>query len=291
MKLSVVKNLIISMRPRQWIKNLFIFAALIFAREFYDPRKIFLFIEAFIIFCIVSGAVYLLNDIIDLKKDRLHEFKKNRPLAAGKIDTGTVAIAAAMFFIMGIAAAVKLDFYFGVSVISYAVLNILYSIVLKKYIIIDIISIAIGFVIRVAAGALVLHVAISPWLLFCTFFLALFLAINKRINELSGFEVEESGTREVLKFYSKDLLNQMNLIVLTAILIGYALYTFSSIHSKLLMTTIPIVFYGLCRYLFIVGKKNKVDNGPTDDLLGDRVLQATVFLWLAVTITIIWYEK
>lgn len=280
--MNFVKNIFISLRPRQWIKNLFVFAAIIFVREFQDLEKIKLSVMAFVLFCLASSSVYLINDIVDLSTDRLHPTKKMRPLAAGKLRVGTAVLVATVLMLVGLVLAFYLNSLFGITLFSYICLNVLYSFWFKKIIIVDVLSIATGFVLRVIAGALVIQVVFSPWLVFCTFFLALFLAISKRKSEV---------LRGVSSDYTIGFINQMNMIVLPLTLVTYTFYTFSSEHSRWLMLTVPIVLYGLFRHLFIVDRKQTCDDGPTDDLYNDTGLQLTIVVWLVVVFLILIYGK
>lgn len=283
--MNIFSNILISMRPKQWIKNLFVFAALIFVKQFTDFDKILLAAEAFFIFCSASSAVYLMNDIVDLPKDREHPLKKIRPLAAGKIKPWLAALSAFIFGLFAVIWSFYLGAYFGLLICAYIILNILYSFYLKEMIILDVFIIAIGFVIRVVAGAVVIGVPFSSWLILCTFFLTLFLAINKRKSELL-FNVNNGG-RTVLKDYSAAFLNEMGIVALSATIISYTFYTFSSEHSKLLMITVPIVLYGLFYYLFVMSQKKEGDNGPTDVFMKERNLQLTVLVWITVSAIIL----
>lgn len=279
-----LKYLFISLRPRHWIKNFFIFAALIFAKKFIDWSAIRLSLFAFVLFCLASSGVYLINDVIDFKNDREHPSKKNRPIASGKISRLVAAICGILLLSAALFLSWKLGWVFFWTVAGYILLNLIYSFWLKRAVMIDIICIALGFVLRVIAGAVVIGVAFSSWLLLCTFFLTLFLAIGKRKSELlsTGFV-----SRGVLVDYSSDLLNQMNMVVLPAILIFYTLYTFNTWQSQWLIMTVPVVLYGLFRYLYIVDKKRTSDDGPTDDLWSDRPLQITLVVWLATILIIL----
>lgn len=277
------------MRPQQWFKNFFIFAALIFAYKFNELDKVLITFAAFFLFCFASSAVYLLNDIIDLPRDRNHPLKRNRPLAAGKISIYFVGAAAAILGIGASTLSFCLGIYFGCAVLAYIIFNIAYSLILKHLVIIDVITIALGFVIRVIGGALAIGVVFSPWLLLCTFFLTLFLAISKRKNELlfsSHYDM-----RPVLSSYSIGFIEKMNVIILPITLISYTLYTFSTWHSPLFIATVPVVSYGLFRYLFILDKKIISDDGPSADFLKDKALQITVFIWIVVVIAILYYER
>lgn len=276
------------MRPKQWIKNLFIFAALVFVKGFFDLEKVFLAITAFILFCLASSAVYLLNDIVDLPKDREHPFKKFRPLAAGKISPWFLGAAAAILAAVAVLAGFYLNFWFGLTVVAYILLNIAYSLYLKNLIILDVFTIAIGFVIRVVAGAVVINVPFSSWLILCTFFLTLFLAINKRKGELL---LGADASRAVLKDYSPAFLDQMGMVALVATIISYTFYTFSSEHSKLLMLTVPIVLYGLFYYHFIMSRKMEGDSGPSEVFLRERNLQVTVLFWIVAVALILIYGQ
>lgn len=289
MKMTSLKNLIISMRPKQWIKNLFLFAAIIFVKQFLDIEKLTAVFEAFIIFCLASGAVYLINDAADLPYDRKHPEKRFRPIASGAVPPSAAIFAALAFAALSVFWSFYINNLFAYAVISYLALNLLYSFYLKQFVIIDVIVIALGFVIRVIAGAVAINVVFSVWLILSTFFLTLFLAISKRKNELAHLEGAE--TRAGLAQYSPAFLDQMNTVVLPSTIITYAFYTFSSEHSKLLMVTIPIVLYGLFRYLFLINIKERSDDGPTDDFLLDKNLLITVFIWLIVSAAIILYAK
>lgn len=277
------------MRPKQWIKNLVLFAALFFVKAFADLEKVLLAVEAFGLFCLASSAVYLLNDIVDLPKDREHPLRKLRPLAAGKISRLTAGAAAAILGATAILGGFYLNYWFGAAVIAYILLNIAYSFSLKNLVILDVFTIAIGFVIRVIAGAVAINVPFSSWLILCTFFLTLFLAILKRKGELLFNSA--SGNRAVLGNYSLAFLDQISAVVLSATIISYAFYTFSSEHSKLLMLTIPIVLYGLLKYLFIVNENRVADNGPSDVFLRESSLQLTILFWIVAAALILIYGQ
>lgn len=279
-----VKDLLISFRPKQWIKNLFVLAALIFAQKFLDKQAVVLSFLAFLAFCLVSSSVYLINDVADVEKDKIHPLKKNRPIARGSLSKSSAIWAAIILLVISIFVSLKLDAWFLVILIFYWLLNLFYSFYLKKMVILDVITVALGFVLRVIAGAVAIGVVFSSWLLLCTFFLTLFLALGKRKNEL--LHLSGNSTRGVLEDYSLDLLNQMNAVVLPSALLAYALYTFNSQHSQWLMLTVPVVLFGLFRYLYIIDKKNGSDNGPADDLLLDRPLQLTVLIWVLMVMVI-----
>lgn len=288
-----IKNIffdtIISMRPKQWTKNFFIFAALIFVKGFLDNQKVMFAILAFVLFCFASSAIYIINDVADIKSDREHPIKKYRPLAAGRLSMVIAIFFAIVLFVVALSGGWFLNILFFWAVVAYIVLQFLYSFWLKNVVIIDVLAIALGFVIRVIAGAVAINVSFSVWLILCTFFLALFLAISKRRTDL--LYVGGHASHGVLQDYTSEFLNQMNMIVLPSTIIAYAFYTFSSEHSRWLMVTIPVVVYGLFRYLFITDKKCISDNGPSDDVLGDVGLQMVVAIWIIMSGVILIYGK
>lgn len=281
-----LRSLFLSLRPRQWIKNFFVFAALIFAVKFTDLSAVEKGLAAFALFCLASSGVYLLNDVIDYQRDREHPLKKNRPVAAGKMSRLAAILISSILILISVILSVFISYLLSLILASYVVLNLFYSLFLKHLVIIDVICIALGFVLRVIAGAVAIGVVFSSWLLLCTFFLTLFLAIGKRKNELL-FLGGGTAARGVLADYSLDLLNQMNLVVLPSTLIAYTFYTFNTWQSQWLVLTVPVVLYGLFRYLYIIDKKKTSDNGPTDDLLYDRNLQLTVLIWLVLVLGIL----
>lgn len=289
MRLDSLKNIAISLRLKQWVKNLFIFAPLVFVYEFTNLDKIFLTISAFVIFCLASSATYLVNDVIDLPNDKLHPTKKFRPIASGKVSISLALVLSILLIAVASGWGTYLNTRFALVVIIYFLLNIFYSFIFKRIVILDVIVIAIGFVLRVIAGAVIINVIFSPWLVFCTFFLTLFLATGKRKSELLCSNNE--STRLVLSQYSLGLLDQMSMTVLPLTLMTYTLYTFNSEHSRLLMLTVPVVLYGLLRYLFIINSKCSNDDGPTDDLFFDRGLQITVGLWLVIIFSVLLYVQ
>lgn len=283
-----MQHILIALRPRQWIKNLFVLAALFFVKAFSIPDQVERALIAVGLFCLASSAGYIINDIIDLPADRLHPTKRFRPLAAGLVSIPLMAGISVCLVTAALLGGFWLNTFFGWSVASYLLLQLLYSCMLKHMVIIDVIAIAAGFVIRVVAGAFAILVSVSPWLIFCTFFLTLFMAICKRRSEraLQG----DMQARVVFGAYSVAFLDQMNTMVLPLTVVTYTFYTFSSEHSRLLMLTVPIVLYGLFRYLLVVLKETEQNDGPTDILFSDRGLQYTVGVWvLAVFLILIFH--
>jgi len=288
---SVATNLFYSLRPGQWTKNLFVFAGLLFGRHLLDPVAAVRATGAFAIFCVLSGVVYLVNDVADRESDARHPVKARRPIASGAIAPGLALSAAAVIGALALAAAFALDGRFGLVAASYVALQALYSGPLKHIVIIDVLTIAIGFVLRVVAGAVVIQVPTSYWLLVCTILLALFLALSKRRHELVLLADGAAGHRRILQEYSPYLLDQMIGVVTASTLMAYIIYATSAetaerFGTSLLGLTIPFPLYGIFRYLYLVHQKAG-GGSPSEMLLNDRPLLACVGLWgLAVAIII-----
>jgi len=289
----IVPSLILkSMRPSQWVKNLVVFAGLVFSQNLFVAGDLVKSCIAFCVFCLVTGAVYTFNDIIDREADSRHPWKRLRPVASGQLAVGVASSAAAVCCGAALAIAFALHTGLGLLVCGYVVLNLCYSLWLKRVPIVDLFPIPIGFVIRAAAGGEVLDVTISSWLIVCTFFLALFLAIGKRRGELMTQRANAESLRDPLKYYTLQLLDHMITVVATATLISYALYTASAdVQAKLgtqhLFFTIPFVIYGIFRYMYLVHGKGSGEC-PTRALLTDRALQVDVVLW-GIAVVIILY--
>jgi 4-hydroxybenzoate polyprenyltransferase len=283
-----VRFLIKGIRPQQWVKNSFVFIALVFSVSFMDISAVIRVTIAFFCFCVISSGGYLLNDIIDAERDRLHPHKRLRPIAAGALGAGEAGIAASVLIVGAILAGFCLNTLFGCILLSYFLINLIYSLWLKNLVIIDVFTIASFFFMRVFAGAVVINVEISSWLLFVTFFLALFLAFIKRRAELILVEENARASRPVLAEYGLNFLDQMIMISATATLVSYALYTFSSIHSAKLMITLPFVVYGIFRCLFLVYNKS-MGEIPEEMFLRDRPFVLNLILYTAVAIAILSY--
>jgi 4-hydroxybenzoate polyprenyltransferase len=277
-----------AMRPKQWTKNLFIFAGIIFSGNLFNSTMLQKVFGCFIVFCLISGAVYLINDICDLEKDKKHPKKKLRPLPAGLISVKGAGTAA--FFLT--AGALSLAFFLsvttGIITAAYFALMLLYSFHIKKFIILDVFTIALGFVLRVVAGVEVINIYLSPWAVVCTFFLALFLALGKRRNEKIILGDTASEHRDSLDMYTIALIDQMISIVATSTIVSYFLYTFKAGQHLSSMITIPFVLFGLFRYLFLVYNENS-GGSPEDIIIGDRPLQLAVILWGAVSMGLLYW--
>lgn len=289
-----VRNLLISLRPRQWTKNLIIFAGLIFGQRLSDPRAVIQAWAAFAIFCALSSAVYLLNDVVDREADRQHPLKAKRPIAAGDITPGVAIGVASALGLTALGCAYALSVPFGHVALAYLALLALYSGMLKRLVIVDVLTIALGFVLRAAAGAVVVSVPISHWLLVVTIQLALFLALCKRRHELVTLAGQASSHRRSLGEYSPALLDQFIAIVAASTLIAYAIYTISpetqaKFGTDLIGLTLPFPMYGLFRYLFLVHRKADGGN-PSDTLLTDLPLLTCVALW-GLTVMAIVYAR
>jgi len=278
----VLRLLLKTMRPRQWAKNAFVFAGLFFDAKAFEPWTLLRTTIAFVAFCLVSSAIYLINDLADMEKDRVHPVKRLRPLASGALSPGVAQVAAGIILAATIPGAFLLDITFGLAVTTYAALMTLYSFVLKNIVLIDVMTVAAGFVLRVFAGTAVVRVArFSPWLYVCTTLLALFIAINRRRHELVLLSESANSHRSSLEDYNLPLLDDMNSLVTSATLVSYCFYTFSAAitpdgHS--MMLTIPFVVYGIFRYLYLLRVKN-LGGAPEEIALGDRPLLITILLW------------
>jgi len=289
---SSVANLIISLRPDQWTKNLIVFAALIFAVKLLDPAALALASAAFLIFCVLSGCVYLINDVSDREADRQHPLKRLRPIASGALGVGTALAWAIGLSVVALAAAYALRPLFALTAAAYLALFVWYTRTLKHVVILDVMSIAIGFVLRAVAGGLVIGVPISDWLLVCTILLALFLGLAKRRHEITMLADGASGHRRILEEYDPYLLDQMIAIVAAATLVVYIIYcaspeTAERFGTPLLVLTTPFPIYGIFRYLYLVHRKHG-GGSPSDLLLRDRPLLSCVALWGLAVVTIIY---
>jgi 4-hydroxybenzoate polyprenyltransferase len=285
-------GLLVSLRPSQWTKNLIVFAALIFGGRLFDWRAVVLSTEAFVIFCALSGVVYLVNDIADRESDRQHPLKRHRPIAAGALPVGTAAGSAVVIGLLSLVAAFALGRDFGLVAGAYLLLMGFYSGPLKHMVILDVLTIAIGFVLRAAGGAVVLNVLISHWLLVCTILGSLFVAMAKRRHELILLADGAVSHRRILGEYSPYLLDQMISVVTASTLIAYIFYTISAetaakFGTNWLGLTIPFPLYGIFRYLYLVHQRDG-GGSPADLLVSDRPLLACVALWVVTVILIIY---
>jgi 4-hydroxybenzoate polyprenyltransferase len=281
-----------TLRADQWLKNIVLFAALIFSGTFRNPEVTAQAALGFIVFCLLSSAIYLFNDICDKEQDKHHPTKKDRPIASGDVSLSTGAIYALILALLGI----TLSFLFfsktfTFCAIAFLGLNILYSLIFKKVVILDVMAISLSFVIRAIAGGFAIQVHISPWLVLCTLLLATFLGLSKRRHEI--FLLDDAGVehRPLLKDYSLYFLDQMIAVVTTSTLIVYILYTLlgeiKTHHGVAHMEwTIPFVMYGIFRYLFLVHRKHQ-GGSPTRTFFSDLPLIINVLFWAALSIILI----
>jgi 4-hydroxybenzoate polyprenyltransferase len=290
---ATLRALFASLRPHQWTKNLVVFAALGFSKHLFETGPFFRASFAFALFCGLSGAVYLLNDLFDLERDRRHPLKRLRPLASGALTPRTAALVAATLGLGCLGLSFALGTRLAACAFVYLALNLLYSLRLKDVVIVDVLCISLGFVLRAVAGAVAVQVAIiSDWLVICTLLLALFLSLAKRRHELTTLTREASGHRKILAEYSPYLLDQMINVVTASSLIAYAVYTTApetqaKFQTDRLSWTIPFVLYGIFRYLYLVHQKEQ-GGSPSDVLLTDRPLLAAVALWSLAVVLIIY---
>lgn len=285
--LAKLKGFILLLRPKQWIKNLFIFAALLFSKNIDKPFYILATIYAFLCFCITASTVYIFNDIIDIEKDRNHPRKRKRPLAAGIVSKREAQILMTFMLPLIVAFSLMLNYSFGLIIIVYMLNNLLYTLYVKKLVILDVMSIALGFILRVAGGAVAIGVLISPWLLLCTFLLALFLGFSKRRNELLVLQEDAESHRMILEHYSLEFIDNMLSIVTASTLISYSLYTFFASEDKYSMVTILFVLYGIFRYQYIIYNK-KLGESPEEIVLNDKPLLINILLWILTSIVILY---
>ena len=277
------------MRIRQWTKNVFVLAALVFDLKLRDPDAIARSLAGFFLFCLLSSAVYIINDIVDVEADRNHPTKRNRPIASGKLPIPFAMGAAIVLLAITLVSAYLLSWVFFLIAATYFMINLAYSTRLKHVVIIDVLIIAAGFVLRVAAGVSLIEVErFSPWLYVCMTLLALYLGFGKRRAELALLTTEANSHRRVLEGYTIAFLDQLITIVSGATIIAYSLYTFSAPNvpeNHSLMLTIPFVVYAIFRYLYLVQVRQQ-GGAPEDMILTDRPLQATFVLWGAAVVAI-----
>lgn len=298
--LAKIKYLLLTMRPKQWVKNVFVFAAIGFSEQrlWTQPDKLLITFAAFGVFCMAASAIYLINDLVDIEKDRAHPRKCHRPLAAGKI-TPTLATGTAIALVLialPLGYLIDPDFGFLTILIIYVVVQgVLYSYWLKNIVLFDILTVTAGFVLRSVAGAVILNIYITPWLLVCMGLLALFISIGKRRHELILLEHGAGEHRRILNEYSVPMLDQMLSIVTASIIMAYSMTTFSApaVPQKpypVLMITIPFVVYGLFRYIYLIYQRD--GGGSPDELvLKDKPLAVSILSWGVTVLFILFFFR
>ncbi|MGL5617007.1 MAG: decaprenyl-phosphate phosphoribosyltransferase [Sarcina sp.] len=284
-----ILNLLKLMRPKQWIKNLFVFAPLLFSYSFAEAGKIEKSLITFVLFCLISSTVYIMNDILDVESDRVHPKKRLRPIASGAIKVPQAIAAFIVILLISLVGSFFVDIKLFAVILVYFLNNIIYSFKIKHIVIVDIVSIAIGFILRISAGALVIDVKLSGWIILCTFFISLFLGFEKRKNELVKLSDKATEHRKILDDYSEDLLTQFSNISVTCTLVCYAIYTFVAYPANTyMMFTNIFVVYGLFRYKYLAEKKG-AGGSPTEAVLKDKTIMVDVVLWIISSAVIIIY--
>ena len=287
-------NLIKTMRPKQWLKNIFVFAPLVFDLKLTNLGYLLSTLAGFALLCVVSGSVYIINDLADAEKDRQHPRKQHRPIASGKLPAGAAIGVAALLLPVSVTAGFILHPLFGAVLAGYLVMQIGYSFLLKKYVILDVMVIATGFVLRVAAGVpLVDAERFSPWMYTCMALLALLIGFSKRRHELVLLEGNADAHRESLQEYSLPFLDQIISIIIASTVTAYAFYTFSAPNlpeNHSMMLTIPFLLYSLFRYLYLVQVKG-LGGEPADLVLQDRPLQIGFLLWGVSVVAIMYFSR
>lgn len=282
--------LVVSMRPRQWAKNLIVYVGLIFALKLTELPLLLRATWAFVAFCALSSAIYLLNDVLDRERDRQHPLKRLRPIAMGKLAPQAALGAALALAVGGLLLAWALGGGFLALALAYVAVMLAYNFWLKSVVLLDVFAIAAGFVVRAAAGAVAVAVPISPWLYVCTTLGALFIGFGKRRHELTLLANDAEGHRTVLREYTPGFLDELIAVVSASAVVAYSLYTFSAENlprNHAMMLTIPFLLYGTFRYLYLIHLRN-AGGHPEEVLLRDRPLLINIVLWLLVAIAILY---
>ena len=288
----MIQSVIRSMRSYQWTKNLVLFAGLVFTMKFTESAYVWDTLAGFFMFSLAVSGMYVLNDVLDVERDRLHPVKRGRPIAAGRLPVGAALAWAFALLALGLGGSFLLGIRFGCAAAAYVALTLCYSLFFKQVALLDVVAIALGFVLRAAAGVELIRdraaptgepIPLSPWLLLCAFFLALFLAIGKRRHELATLEGDASRHRVALGGYNSRLLDQLVAVVTSATVLAYSIYTIApetvtKFHGRPLFLTIPFVLYGIFRYLYLMYAEEKGGN-PSEHLFRDRATLVNVILW------------
>lgn len=291
----MIKPIIESLRPKQWTKNLLLFAGLLFSKSLFQVPLLLKATAGFFIFCLLSGTEYLVNDLLDIEQDRTHPVKSKRPLASGKLAPSSAVAVVIVLSVAGLASSFLLHRTFGWIALIYFLLMLSYTFALKHVVILDVIIIALGFVLRAVAGAAVIEVPISSWLLVCTTFLALFLVLNKRRHEMVLLGENAANHRKILGEYSPYFLDLMVAVVTASTIMAYTLYTAAAdtvqkFGTRNLIFTLPFVLYGIFRYLYLVHQKN-MGGSPEQILIKDVPMILNIFLYLIATGVILYWRN
>lgn len=284
----MLKYLLISIRPKQWYKNILLFVGIVFSANILNASMWAKVIPAFIFFCMLSAGEYLINDVLDRERDRKHPVKCERPIASGQLKVSHALLFAPLLIVLALLGSyLTINIEFLIISASYILLVLLYSLIFKHLVIVDILVISIGFVIRAVAGCLAIDVFVSPWLIICTFLLALFLALGKRWSELVILSGEAEGHRTSLSGLSRKMLEQLIGITTGALIVCYMLYTFFSEYGAILVT-IPFVIYGLFRYLYLVHQKGV--GAEPEVVFKDKAMLINLGIWVLLVVAIILYS-
>lgn len=302
---------LISARPRQWLKNIALFAPLVFEGTFFNPDRFSVVLFGFFIFCLIASGTYLFNDVVDRKKDRAHPFKSKRPIASGRINPGVALLVSFVLIVGALMLSSQLSPFFMFAAIGYIVLQIIYSLFLRAFMLLDVMTIASGFLLRVFAGAVLIDAHITIWFILTVASLSLFLAIGKRRSErtlLTGTKSPNLETRNILQHYPENLLDSLTVMFATSTWFSYTMFTFlqpppfanpsvlilfgdflprTFLASKWLMVTVPFVIYGVMRYLYVIYEK-KEGESPERVLLKDLPLLAAVIIWTILVFVVIY---
>ena len=287
----MIKALLQTMRPKQWPKNVFIFGALVFDKKLFESDYFLRTLAAFVMFCLLSSVVYIINDLGDIEKDRRHPVKQHRPLASGRLKPSVAVSVAVGILVVLLPLAFLLEVWFGVIALAYLVNNLLYTFWLKNEVIIDILSVAAGFVMRVGAGVFIIPTErFSPWMYICMALLALFMGFGKRRHELVLLASEANNHRRVLDDYNLPFLDEMMGVVTASTVMAYAIYTFSAEglpSNQSMMLTVPFVLYAIFRYQYLVHVRGE-GGAPEEILLGDRPFLMSVTLWGVLVVVLLY---
>lgn len=284
-----MKQYIKLMRPYQWIKNFFVFGAIIFSYNFFNIDSIIKVLITFVCLCLISSSVYIMNDIIDVNKDREHLEKKNRPIASGKISISKAFILMLVLLVFSLSISFILNWRLNIIIYVYFINNVLYSFKIKNIVLLDVISIAIGFILRIIAGGIVIDVKLSSWLLLCTLFISLFLGLEKRKGEITALKENSTKHRKSLEQYSINMINDLSNIVCAGTIVFYALYTVLAYKNQYMIVTNIFVIYGIFRYKYL--SETKGCGNPTKILLTDKGILFTSISWIIVCILVLMLMK
>ncbi len=283
----MIYAILLSLRPRQWIKNAFVFPALLFSQHLLDVAFVLRSALAALCFCLLSSAVYLFNDVLDRERDRVHPIKSKRPIAAGRVSVNLALVVSVGLALASLTAGFAIEMHFGWTALVYLLMNAAYSVRLKHVVLLDVLIVAAGFLLRALGGALAIGVFISTWFILCTFMLALFLSLIKRRQELVALEGDAHQHRAILAEYSLPFLDQIISVMTASTLVCYALYAMgvgdqTGMGSRM-QWTIPFVLYGILRYIYVVYHQGKGEN-PTHVVWRDRPLQICGLLWIGASV-------